>query len=70
MSAESEPPDWSADLVGMDEDAAGAHATAHGASLRVIERDGRSLPMTMDYRESRLNVTVADGRVAAVHSRG
>ena len=38
--------------------------------MRVIERDGQSLAMTMDYREDRVNVAVADGRVTAVHSRG
>ena len=70
MSAEPELPGWSADLVGMDEDGAAEHAAAHGATVRVIERDGRSLPMTMDFREDRVNVAVADGRVVAVHSRG
>ena len=70
MGAEPELPDWSAELVGMDEDAASAHAAAHGATVRVVERDGEALPMTIDYRENRLSVVVAGGRVTAVHSRG
>ena len=40
------------------------------ALVRVIERDGQPLPMTMDFREDRMNVVVADGRITAVHSRG
>jgi hypothetical protein len=70
MAAEPQLPGWADGLVGLDEEAAAAHAAAHGGAVRVIERDGRPLPMTMDFREERMNVAVADGRVAAVHSRG
>ena len=70
MSGEPHLPEWSEGLAGLDEEAAGEHARAHGGIVRVIERDGQPLPMTMDYREDRVNVAVADGRVTAVHSRG
>jgi len=70
MAAEPQPPEWADGLVGLDEDAAAAHAAEHGGLVRVIERDGQSLPMTMDFREDRMNVVVADGRITAVHSRG
>jgi ribosomal protein S12 methylthiotransferase accessory factor YcaO len=70
MSAEPELPAWTSALVGLDEDAAAAHAGTHGATLRVIERDAEVLAMTMDFRGDRINVAVAGGRVTAVHSRG
>jgi hypothetical protein len=34
--------------------------------LRVIEEDGRSLPVTEDFSPDRINVRVRDGRVAEV----
>lgn len=70
MAAEPHLPGWAGDLVGLDEDAAASHAAGRGGVVRVIERDGQSLPMTMDFREDRMNVVVADGRITAVHSRG
>ena len=57
MSGEPHLPEWSEGLAGLDEEAAGEHARAHGGVVRVIERDGQPL-------------AVADGRVTAVHSRG
>jgi len=44
-----------------------ADATAliesEGFTARVTERDGESLPVTMDYRIDRFNLTVVDGIV-------
>jgi hypothetical protein len=70
MAAEPQLPEWAGTLVGLDEGAAASHAAEHGGLVRVIERDGQPLPMTMDFRADRMNVVVADGRVTAVHSRG
>lgn len=57
-------------LVGLDEDAANAAATANGWTMRVTERDGESLPATADYQPSRANVAVIAGLVTAVRSIG
>ena len=65
-----EPAEWTTDLVGLDEAAAGALAAEHGGAVRAIERDGQPLPMTMDFRPDRANVVVAGGRITAVHSMG
>jgi hypothetical protein len=70
MAAEPQLPDWAGALVGLDETAAAAHAEANGGLVRVIERDGQPLAMTMDFRETRMNVAVAAGLITAVHSRG
>ena len=70
MSDHPQPPGWTGDLVGMTEEEAGEHAAAHTATVRVVERDGQPLPMTMDYRPDRVNVVVAAGVVAGVHSMG
>src|SRR5690606_35554394 len=45
-----------------------AQAAADQADVphRVVERDGESLPRTMDHRPGRLNFAVADGRVVKV----
>lgn len=53
-------------LVGTSEAEATAEATANGWGVRVVERDGRSLPATMDYRIDRVNLTVVDDVVTAV----
>ena len=70
MASEPQLPDWAGGLVGLDETAAAAHAEANGGVVRVIERDGQPLAMTMDFRETRMNVVVAEGLITAVHSRG
>jgi hypothetical protein len=48
-------------LVGKTE--ADAAAQLDGCLWRVLERDGKSLPGTMDYREERRNLGVRDGKV-------
>ncbi len=54
-----------AEVVGLGEDDAVAAIEAAGLVARVIERDGESLPATMDYREDRVNLSVTDGTVTA-----
>lgn len=53
--------------LGLDEAAAVAAAKAASRSLRVVVRDGMHLPVTMDYREDRLNVQLLAGVVVAVY---
>jgi hypothetical protein len=53
------------DLVaqGVDEATAAGTIEAAGYTYRVIMIDGESLPMTMDYRLDRINLTLQDGIV-------
>ncbi|RQS99399.1 hypothetical protein [Burkholderia contaminans] len=48
-------------LVGKTE--ADAAAQLDGCLWRVLERDGKSLPGTMDYRQERRNLGIRDGKV-------
>ncbi|WP_322088652.1 hypothetical protein [Burkholderia sp. BCC1999] len=48
-------------LVGKSE--ADAATLLGGCLWRVLERDGKSLPGTMDYREERRNLGIRDGKV-------
>jgi hypothetical protein len=57
-------------LVGVAEDEAAKVAEGYGWTFRVIERDGESLPVTMDFSPARVNVTVEDGVVVTVQSFG
>ena len=43
-----------------------ADADADNRASRVVEEDGKSLPVTMDFDETRLNFTVVDGKVTKV----
>lgn len=52
-------------LIGLTEDEAQAKVEGAGWVFRVLERDGESFPATADYREDRVNVTVAEGVVTA-----
>jgi hypothetical protein len=53
-------------LVGLDEETAAAAAQERGCVFRVVRRDRVVLPVTMDRRSNRINVTVENGRVTAV----
>jgi hypothetical protein len=53
-------------LPGRGVDEAEALAREARCALRVVERDGRSLPVTEDFSESRINVRVRDGVVTEV----
>ncbi len=57
-------------LVGVAEDEAAKLAEGYGWTFRVIERDGESLPATMDFNPARVNVTVEAGVVVTVQSFG
>ncbi|AOR69372.1 hypothetical protein BBJ41_05335 [Burkholderia stabilis] len=48
-------------LIGKTE--ADAAAQLGGCLWRVLERDGQSLPGTMDYRQERRNLGIRDGKV-------
>ncbi|TGN95247.1 hypothetical protein [Burkholderia sp. USMB20] len=48
-------------LIGKTE--ADAAALLDGCLWRVLERDGQSLPGTMDYREERRDLGIRDGKV-------
>ena len=54
------------DYIGMSEQAAISRAESEGRAARVIERDGQSLPMTMDLVMGRLNLTIENGQVSRV----
>jgi hypothetical protein len=70
--AGEEPTEESASdvVVGLPEDDAIAAAEAEGWELRVVNRDGEDLPVTMDLRPNRVNVAVIDGEVTEVLSIG
>lgn len=52
--------------IGLTVADATAKADADGRASRVVEEDGKSLPVTMDFDETRLNFTVVDGKVTKV----
>lgn len=73
MKKQSKPKQVENDVnsyLGMAEEAALTKAKEARVLARVVERDGRPLPTTMDFREGRLNLTVADGKVAKVYVEG
>ncbi len=70
-ASSDEAPDATTDeafdsYIGLSEEEAGAAADAEGRPWRVVERDGESLPVTMDLVEDRLNFVIVDGNVTAV----
>lgn len=50
-------------LVGLSEAEAEAEAEANGWTVRVVERDGEEYMVTMDYSDSRVNLTIEGGVV-------
>ena len=52
--------------IGLTVADATAKADADGRASRVVEEDGKPLPVTMDFDETRLNFTVVDGKVTKV----
>jgi hypothetical protein len=54
-----------ATLVGFDEASATAAAEAAGCTVRVGRLDGTSFVLTMDYRPSRINLSIDAGHVTA-----
>ncbi len=53
-------------LLGLTVEDATAHANLNGLPFRVVTRDGKSNPVTMDYIKKRANAVVVDGRVVAI----
>lgn len=66
QSIDSQPDDY----VGLTEQDALAKADTENKSARVVERDGESLPVTMDYMPGRLNLSVKDDKVYKVQVEG
>lgn len=60
----------SAEILGLTESEATDLLARNGEELRVVERDGEKLAVTRDYRDTRVNVVVLDGRVTEVTGRG
>lgn len=56
--------------VGMSEDEALLTAADHNTPMRVVERDGEGLPVTMDFVYGRHNLHVRDGLVYRVDIEG
>lgn len=54
----------------MTEKAALAKAGQDKTPARVVERDGKSLPVTMDFAFGRHNLYVKDGKVYKVEIEG
>jgi len=60
----------SAEILGLTESEATDLLARNGEELRVVERDGEKLAVTREYRDTRVNVVVLDGRVTEVTGRG
>ncbi|MDN5819336.1 MAG: hypothetical protein L0H36_02030 [bacterium] len=58
--------EYSKQYLGMSEKDALEKAKTDKHAARVVERDGKSLIVTMDLRQGRLNFTIEDGTVTAV----
>ena len=57
-------------LVGLTEAEAHDAAAEHGWTVRVARLDGEDQPLTMDFREDRVNVEITDGKVTSIVSVG
>lgn len=58
------------DYIGLTEKAALAKAKQSNTPARVVERDGKSLAITMDFAAGRHNLFVKDGKVYKVDIEG
>ena len=54
------------DYIGLSKAEAAAKATEADLVWRVIKENGRSFPVTMDYRADRLNFVLVDGVVTKI----
>ena len=66
VGQKSPPKPPASPFIGLTEAEAGLQADRQHVPHRVVSRDGQSFPVTMDYSESRLNFTIANGRVIRV----
>jgi len=53
--------------IGLTKEAALTKAKALGVRARIVEEDGKSFPVTKDYRPERVNFTINDGKVTKLH---
>jgi len=51
--------------VGMNEEAGTALLTSHNIAVRIATRDGISYPLTADYSEARVNLTITKSVITA-----
>ena len=58
------------DYIGMPVVDAAELAEEKGDIFRVVNIDGESQPVTMDYRPGRINVSIIDGRVSEFYIEG
>ncbi|MEM7274518.1 MAG: hypothetical protein AAF547_15640 [Actinomycetota bacterium] len=56
------------EVVGLSEEEAIALVRSLGRAVRVAERDGEPMALTMDYRPERVNLTIVNGIVTAARS--
>jgi len=65
ISTEMTAPELTQYLIesGASEDEAISQAESQGLTVRVASRDGEMFPMTMDYRDNRINITVENNKV-------
>lgn len=54
------------EFINLSENDAIQRARDRGVFYRVVERDGKKLPITLDLSPDRFNFTVDDGKVEAV----
>jgi ABC-type glycerol-3-phosphate transport system substrate-binding protein len=52
-------------VVGMTQAQAEAWAKDHGFTVRVASVDGQPNPLTMDYRQDRINITLQNGTITS-----
>lgn len=60
---ESQSESFSGDYIGLSEKDALTKAKKEQRPVRVIEREGKSLPVTRDFVEGRLSLTIKNGAV-------
>lgn len=60
----------SGDYIGLSERQAFTKAEDEGRTVRVVAREGESLPVTMDFVDGRLNLTIQNGVVHRVGVEG
>lgn len=58
------------EYIGLSENDAFVLAKESHVTARVVERNGESLPMTMDYRQGRHNLYIRDDKVYKVDVEG
>lgn len=67
---ESQQPESGNEYIGLSEEAALDKASQSSTPARVVERDGESLPVTMDHVVGRLNFMVRGGEIYMVDVEG